>query len=343
MTRSLASTTLNRVTPPARRRSALATFALALGGLVALAPMAALAQDSNFPNRPVRIVIPTAPGGNMDLLARVVAEKLTTAWGQQVIVESRAGANTMLASTAVARSAPDGYTALFTISGFIQNLVLQASPPYQMSDFAPVSMVASFPIALAASTELPANNLTEMVALAKAKPNTLTYGSYGVGSSGHIIGEGLANLAGIKTTHVPYRGEAASFPDLVSNQIQLAYGSVGFYARQIPTGKVKLIAVASPQRLKDFPDVPTFAEAGYEGVNLAGWGGMFLPAGTPQPVVDKWVQEVRRIAAMPDVQKRILDMGFIPVGNSGSEFAQDLKDEIAKWGAVIRANNIKLE
>ncbi len=320
---------------PARRLAVAALGALCLAGTAA-------AQDA-FPSRPIRVLIPTAAGGNMDLLARTVAEKLQAAWGQQVIVESRAGANTVLATQAVAKSPADGYTALFTLSGFVQNLVLQANPPYKMTDFTPVSMVASFPIALAASTSMPANDLTEFVKAAKDKPGRMSFGSYGVGSSGHIIGQGLNKLAGIDVVHVPYKGEAASLPDLVSGQIQLAYGSVGFYARQVPTGKVKLIAVASPQRLKDFPTVPTFAEAGYGDVNLAGWGGLFLPAGTPAAVVEKWTQEVRRITAMPDVQKRILDMGFVPVGNSGPEFAKDLAAEIQKWGAVVRANNIKME
>ena len=324
---------------PSRRLAVL----LLAGAAGAFAAGGAAAQDAAFPSKPVRIVIPTAPGGNLDLLARVVAEKLQQAWGQQVLVESRAGANTVLATTAVAKSPADGYTAMFTISGFVQNLVLQAEPAYKLAEFAPVSMVASFPIALAGSATFAPDTLPQVVAAAKQKPGAFSFGSYGVGSSGHIIGQGLNKLAGIETTHVPYKGESATLPDLVSGQLQMAYGSVGFFARQVPTGKVKLIAVASPQRLKDFPGVPTFAEAGYADVNLAGWGGLFLPAGTPPAVLDKWVQEVRRIAQMPDVQKRIYDMGFIPVGNSGAEFAKDLGAEIEKWRAVVKANNIKLE
>jgi tripartite-type tricarboxylate transporter receptor subunit TctC len=324
------------MTPNTARRLAVVTLgALCLAGTAA-------AQES-FPSRPIRMLIPTTAGGNMDLLARTVAEKLQAAWGQQVIVESRAGANTMLATQAVAKSPADGYTALFTLSGLVQNLVLQPNPPYKLNDFVPVSMVASFPIVLAASTSLAANDIAEVVKAAKDKPGAMSFGSYGVGSSGHIIGQGLNKLAGIDMTHVPYKGEAASLPDLVSGQIQLAYGSVGFFARQVPTGKVKLVAVASPQRLKDFPTVPTFAEAGYAEVNLAGWGGLFLPAGTPPAVVEKWMQEVRRITAMPDVQKRIFDMGFLPVGNSGAEFTKELTAEIQKWSTVVRANNIKLE
>jgi tripartite-type tricarboxylate transporter receptor subunit TctC len=322
----------------AGRRAALVALGL-LGALTG----PALAQEGPFPNRAIRIVIPTAPGGNLDLLARVVAEKLQAAWGQQVIVESRAGANTTLATTYVAKSPAGGYTALFTLSGFVQNLVLQPNPAYKASDLAPVSLVASFPIALAANAAVPVKSLADVVKLAKDKPGSMSYGSYGLGSGGHIIGAGLNKAAGVDIAHVPYKGEAASFPDLVSGRIQLAYGSVGFYARQLSEGKVKLIAVASPTRLKDFPEVQTFAEAGYADINLAGWGALFLPAGTPQAVVDKWSQEVQRITQMPDVQKKIFDMGFIPVGNSSEEFARVIDNDIKRWGAVVKANDIKLE
>jgi len=316
-------------------------------GLVAAALFAAAAplawSQPAFPDKPVRIVIPTAPGGNLDALARVVAAKLTEAWGQQVIVESRPGANTILATTAVAKSPADGYTALFTISGFIQNLVLQANPQYKMGDLAPVSLVASFPIALAANAQLPANDFPSLVKLARQSPGKLTFGSYGMGSGGHLIGEGLNKAAGIQIKHAAYKGEAASFTDLVSGDIALAYGSVGFYANHLASGKVKLLAIASAQRLKSFPDVPTFAELGYPDVNLAGWGAMFLPANTPAPIVDRWVAEVRRIVAMPDVQQKIHAFGYEPVGNTNTEFAQFLQADLQRWTRIVRENNIRLE
>jgi tripartite-type tricarboxylate transporter receptor subunit TctC len=324
---------------PTLVRSAVLAFA----GLLAAGIASAQAPEAPYPSKLIRIVIPTAPGGTLDALARIIAEKMTASWGQQVIVESKAGANTVLATTFVAKSPPDGYTALFTISGFVQNLVLLPNPPYKAADFAPVSMVAVFPIALAATTSLPANTLQEVVKLARDKPDTLAYGSYGTGSSGHIIGEGLNKAAGIRLNHIPYKGEAASFPDLVSERLALAYGSVGFYANQLGTGKVKLIAVASPKRLKAFPDVPTFAEGGYPDVNLAGWGGVLLPAGTPPAIVDKFSNELRRIAALPDVQAKIVQMGYEVAGSTREEFAQSIASDIQKWGAIVKANNIKLE
>ena len=323
---------------PTSRRVVLGALAATVAGASPL-----VRAQQGFPNKPIRILIPTQAGGNVDALARILAGKLGDAWGQQVVVEPRPGANTMIATSAVAKSPPDGHTALFTISGFVQNLAMHANPQYKMSDLAPVSLIASFPIALAANAALAADDLPSLVRLAKQSPGKLTFGSYGVGSAGHLIGEGLNKAAGIDIKHVAYKGEAASFPDLVSGAIELAYGSVGFYANQLSAGKVKLVAVASPQRLKNYPNLPTFGEAGYSDINLPGWGAMFLPAGTPQPIVDRYVQEIRKIVQMPDVQARIYAMGFEPVGNSNTEFAQQLQSDVQRWGKVARENNIRLE
>lgn len=320
-----------------------ATRRTLMAGALALATMPTAWSQAAFPSKPVRILIPTAPGGNLDALARVIAAKMTESWGQQVIVDSRPGANTILATMAVAKAPADGYTALFTISGFVQNLVLQANPPYKMADLAPVSMVASFPIALAANAALPADDLPGLIKLAKQQPDKLSFGSYGMGSGAHMIGEGLNKAAGIRIKHVAYKGEAASFVDLVSGDIGLAYGSVGFYANQLSAGKVKLIAMAATQRLKTFPNVPTFAELGYPDLNLPGWGAMFLPAGTPAPIVDKYVQEIRRIVALPDVQARIFAFGYEPAANTNTEFAQFLQTDLQRWAKIARENNIKLE
>ncbi len=324
---------------PASALCRLTTAAL----LLAAFPFSAAFAQEKFPSRVVRIVIPTASGGNVDLLARAIGEKLSERWKQPVIVEAKPGANTTLATLEVARGKADGYTLLFTISGLVQNLVLQPNPPYKLSDLAPVTMVALFPIALAANSAFPAKTLGELVEQAKAKPNTISYGSYGTGSGGHIIGEGLNRAAGIDLQHIPYKGEAASLPDLLSGRIALAYGSTGFYARQMSTNSIRLLAVAAPKRLKNFPDVPTFAEAGYPDINLSGWGGLFLPAGTPADIVKEVTQQVRQIVAMPDIQAKIYDMGFEPVGNSDAEFAQALTAEIEKWRAIVKDSNIKLE
>lgn len=320
---------------PHRRTLIAVTAALLLGAT-------AHAADK-YPSKPIRFVIPTAPGGNLDLLARIVAEKMSQSWGQSVIVEPRPGANTILATTTVARSQPDGYTALFTISGFAQNLVLQPNPQYKAEDFAPVSMIASFPIVLAARADLPANDLAGVVKLAKASPDKLSFGSYGVGSSAHVIGEGLNKAAGMRIKHVAYKGEAAAFPDLINGSIDLAYGSVGFYGRQLSGGRVKIIAMANPNRIKSYPDVPTLAEAGYPEVNLPGWGGVLLPAGTPADIVNKLSKEIQRITNLPDVQAKILEMGFVPVGSSSADFSKQISSDIQQWGKIVRENDIKVQ
>ena len=317
--------------------------ALILAALTVLAAPAAVAQDAVFPNRPIRIITPTAAGGNIDILARSMAEKLSAAWGQGVVVEPRPGANGMIAASTVAKAPADGYTVLFSHSALVQNLLLQPNPPYKLADLTPVSMLALFPIAYGVNTSLGVNSLQELIALAKAKPKTLSFGSYGTGSGAHVIGAALNRAAGIDLTHVPYKGEVPAVTDMMSGQVSSAYGSVGYMARQIGSGKVKLLAVASAQRLKNFPDVPTFGEAGFPALNLPGWGGLFLPAGTPAAIVAKFNAEVVKAVAAPDISDKINGMGFVPVGNSAEAFGASIKTEFEKWDSAIRENQIKLE
>ena len=262
-----------------------------LAGLALLLTAAPGAAQDVFPSRPIRIITPTAAGGNIDIMARALAEKLAAAWGQGVVVEPRPGANGMLAASAVAKAAPDGYTVLFSHSALVQNLLLQPNPPYKLAELTPVSMLALFPIAYGVNPSLGVGSLAELIALAKAKPRTLSFGSYGTGSGGHVIGAALNRAAGIDLTHVPYKGEVPAVTDMMSGQVSSAYGSVGYMARQLGTGKVRLLAVASQARLKNFPDLPTFAEAGFPALNLPGWGGLFLPAERILPLVGSVTDE----------------------------------------------------
>jgi len=304
----------------------------------------ALAQDAaGFPNRPIKIITPTAAGGNIDILARTLAEKLGAAWGQGVVVEPRPGANGMLAAAAVAKAPPDGYTVLFSHSALVQNLLLQPNPPYRLAELAPVSMLALFPIAYGVNTSLGVGSLQELIALARARPRTLSFGSYGTGSGAHVIGAGLNRAAGIDLTHVPYKGEVPAVTDMLSGQVSSAYGSVGYMARQLSGGKVRLLAVASLARLKNFPDLPTFAEAGFPSLNLPGWGGIFLPAGTPPEIVARFNAEIVKAVRMADVVAKIDGMGFVPVGNSAEAFGTSIKSEFEKWEVAIRENQIKLD
>ena len=302
------------------------------------------AQDATtYPNRPIRIVTPTAAGGNIDIMARALAEKLSAAWGQGVVVDPRPGANGMIAASTVAKSPADGYTILFSHSALVQNLLLQPNPPYKLADLTPVTMLALFPIAYGVNPALGVNSLAELIALAKAKPRTLSFGSYGTGSGAHVIGAALNRAAGIDLTHVPYKGEVPAVTDMMSGQVSSAYGSVGYMARQVASGKVKLLVVASQARLKNFPDLPTFTEAGFPALNLPGWGGLFLPVGTPAAIVARLNTETVKALGLPDVSEKINAMGFVTVGSSAETFAASIKSEFDKWETAIRENQIKLD
>ena len=325
-----------------KRARAATQLVLALATMLAAAGGAA--QDAaSFPARPLRIITPTAAGGNIDILARALAEKLAAAWGQGVIVEPRPGANGMIAAAAVAKAPPDGYSALFSHSALVQNLLLQPNPPYKLADLAAVSMLALFPIAYGVNSSLGVNSLQELIALARAKPRTLSFGSYGTGSGAHVIGAALNRAAGIDLTHVPYKGEVPAVTDMLSGQVSSAYGSVGYMARHLGGGKLKLLAVASLARLKNFPDLPTFAEAGFPALNLPGWGGIFLPAATPPEIVAKFNVEIVKAVRSADLAEKINGMGFVPVGNSTDAFSASIKSEFEKWETAIRDNQIRLD
>lgn len=320
----------------------VAVLAFAAGMMLGL-PRTAAAQAGEFPNRAIKLMVQTAPGGSADSTARIIADGLTKAWGQPVVVENRAGANGMLATQALTKAAPDGHTIYMALSSIVQNLLLQPNPGYRMEELTPVSMVAILPIALAAGTQVPANNLAELIAMAKQKPGSVSYGSYGVGSGAHVIGSVLNKKAGVDMTHIAYKGETNSFADLVNGQVTTAWGSAGFYANHLSGGKVKLLAVASPHRLKALPNVPTLGEAGYPDANLPGFTGLFLPAGTPPAIANKYSQAVAKILETPEAQTKLLSFGWEPMTNTPEAFKKQLDDEILKWSTAIRENNIKLQ
>jgi len=329
---------MTRPTFPRRRVLPAIAAALALCGAGS-----ALAQEAAFPNKPVRLMLATAPGGATDILARMIADKLSGTWGQTVLVEQRVGANGMIAAAALAKAAPDGHTAYLSISSMVQNVLLRPNPGYKMEEMAPVTLVATIPIAFAVSSSLNINSVADLVKYAKSKPNGITYGTSGTGSGSHLVGAALAGAAGFQATHVPYKGEVSSLADLLSEQLTVGYGSTGFYAAQEASGKVKVLAVTGPKRVARYPHIPTLAEAGFPGTNLPGWYGLFLPAGTPKAVVQKFSDEVRRVIAMPDVQAKIHEVGFVPVGNSSDEFSRYIASEMEVWSKVIKENNIKVD
>ncbi|MGE0333253.1 MAG: Bug family tripartite tricarboxylate transporter substrate binding protein [Ramlibacter sp.] len=318
------------------RRQALAT-GLAVAGAGWLP--GAQAQGT-YPSGVIKFIIPTAVGGGYDIMMRVIGQKLTEAWGQPCIVEARTGASGSLAAQAVAKAAPDGQTLMVGYSALVSNQLLQKAPGYKLADFVPVSMLTISPIALGVRESLGVKSLKELIALAKSKPGRLSYGSYGPGSGGHFVGEQLKVAAGVHITHLPYRGEAPAIQDLLSEQIDMAIVTVGGVTRY--PGKIRPLAVCSPSRFPLYPDIPTFAQSGYPAVDMAGWGGLFAPAGTPPAVVAKIAAEVNRIIKLPDVSAKILELGFEPVGWAPDRVNKFMSEQLASTKKLVDAGRIQL-
>jgi tripartite-type tricarboxylate transporter receptor subunit TctC len=320
------------------RRSTLVGICLAC----LVSPM--WAQDAaTFPNKPIRLVIPTQAGGAMDAMARAIAEKMAEAWKQPVVVDNRAGGNGAIAYGAVAKAAPDGYTVGLTLSSLAQTLLLSKAAPYSLAEFTPVSLVAMLPNGFAVAKDVPAANVQQFVEWARKQPGGVDYGTAGAGSSGNIMGGTLAQSANVKFVHVPFKGEAPAIQAVVGGQLRAMFGATGSLATQAKAGNMKLLAVALPNRLRDYPDVPTFAEAGFPNVNLSGWSVAVVPAGTPKGIVDKLSAEITRIVRLPDVSARILGFGFQPEGGGSESARRFVDDEMVRWGAAIKASGVTIE
>jgi tripartite-type tricarboxylate transporter receptor subunit TctC len=312
---------------------------VASGGAALLgAPM--LRAQATYPNAPLRIVITVPAGGGHDAMMRLVGQKITENSGQPCIVESKPGASGAIAAAHVARSPADGHTMLLTNSNFLSMTILQPNPGYKVSDFSPVSMQVLTPIAIGVRSGLNVNTIQEWVALAKRQPGKLTYGSYGQGSGGHFVGEQLNAAAGIDTTHVPYKGEAPAIQDLLGGQIDAVIASLGGASRH--PGKIKALAIASPSRFPIYTDVPTFAESGLPDVNMPGWGGVFLPAATPKAVAERLSAELNRVIMLPDVQAKMLDLGFESVGWGADKLQAFLNEQLVKTRRLVESGRVKL-
>lgn len=316
------------------------TLAAALGSLGAGVLPRAQAQTQPFPSQVIKFVIPTPAGGGHDTMMRIIGQKLTDAWGQPCIVESRSGASGAIAAATVSQAPADGYTVLIGYSALLSNTVLMPKPGYRLEDLQPVGMLALTPIAFGVRESLPASTLKQYVALAKTRPGKLSYGSYGPGSGGHFVGELFNMAAGIDTVHVPYKGEPPALQDLIGGQIDAAVASVGGLSRY--PGKIKPLAVASATRFPSYPDVPTFAELGYPEVDMPGWGAAFVPAKTPKAIVDKLNTEMGRILVMPDVRAKLLELGFEPAPWSPDKTRRFMKDQLALTQKLIDAGRVKL-
>jgi len=296
------------------------------------------AQD--YPSRPVKIVVPFPAGGSNDIIARILAQKLGERTGQTFLIENRGGAGGNIGADAVATSEPDGYTLLLTAPPPLTiNAALYKNLPYDPAKaFAPVSLLASVPIVLAVHPSVEANNVRELIALAKAKPGTLNFGSSGNGSTNHLAGELLKSMTGINIVHLPYRGAAPAMNDLIAGHIPMMFDNIPAVLPQVQAKTIKAIAVAGAKRATALPDVPTVAESGVPDFEASAWFGLVAPAKTPAPVLAKLEREVDAILKMPDVQKRFTELGAEPSSISGAAFGGFLADETAKWTKIIQSS-----
>jgi tripartite-type tricarboxylate transporter receptor subunit TctC len=305
---------------------------------------AATAFAQQYPTKPVRLIVPFAPGGPADITARIVGQKLSEAWGQPFVVENRTGATGTIGAEYVARSAPDGYTVLVNASAHVIAPHMFNKLTFDpLKDFTPVTVVLTSPLLLTVTRTLPARSVKDLVALAKAHPGELSFGSSGQGSSTHLTAELLQSIAGIKMTHIPYKGQGQVIADVIAGQVQLVFLSPPAAKQYIDAGRLRALAITSEQRFSQLPDVPTFAESGYKDLVTGSWYAVWVPAKTPDAIVSRLNSELVRIINTPDVRNRIVELGGVPVGNSVAEFDAFQKAESARWAKIIRASGAKLE
>jgi len=298
-----------------------------------------------YPAKPVRIVVPFAAGGALDVVGRVIGARLAESWSRQVVIDNRLGAAGNIGAEYVAKSAPDGYTLLMSsVTTQAINMTLLAKPPYDfVRDYAPIALVASAPLGLIVHPALPAKTVREFVALARARPGELNYFSSGTGSGTHMAAALFDQMAGVRTTHVPYKGGAQGITDLLSGEVQFAFSTIGLAQAHVQSGRLRMLAVSSPRRYSRLPDVPTIAESGVKGYEAAQWYGVVAPAGTPSPVIAKLSTEITAIVAQPDVAERFYSQGIEPVRSTPDEFAAFIRASVAKYAKIVKATGVKPE
>jgi len=322
---------------PTRRRTlkSLAAFGLA--------PALAVAQDA-WPSKTIKIIVPFAAGGTSDALARLLGQKLQDVLKQTVVVENRAGAGGVIGADVVAKSPPDGYTLLLgTIASHAINPALQPKMPYDATkDFAPVFFVGNIANVLLVGAQQPMKNVKELVAAAKAKPGTLAYGTPGAGSSQHLSGEKFALDAGVELIHVPYKGSGPSVQDLIAGQIPMSFDTALTALPFITSGKIRALAVTTAKRAKVLPDVPTLAESGLKGFDVASWQAIFAPAGTPPAIVKRLNDELTKIVAQTEVAARLYTMGVENVPMTPAQFGDFQRAEVTKWAKIVKDGKVRI-
>ena len=311
------------------------------GAFAAALPFAARAQD--YPNRPIRIIVPSAPGGGADSNARTMAAAMSQILGQSIVVENKPGGSGIISDMAVVQSKPDGYTVLMEIFSFAVNPALRKLPFDPVKDLAPVSQVLNMANVLVVPISAPYQNLQEFLAYARANPGKLTYASYGNGGTAHLAGEMLARDAKIDWLHVPYKGGAPAVADLLAGQVSAYFANPISGIPFVKSGKLRALAVTSRKRLEVLPDVPTFIESGFKDFEVVEWNGMLVPAQTPPEIINRLYAAVVEALKDPEVHDRLVRAGIEPVGNTPQEFAAFLQEQFTRWDGLVKSNNIRVE
>ena len=312
--------------------------------VVLISMLSAAAHAQGFPNKPVKLVVPYPPGGPTDIVARVVGQKLSEQTGQQFIVDNRAGAGGNIGAEAVARSPADGYTLLVATTAHAINMSLFRKLGYNtLKDFAPVSPLTHGPLVIVANPALPAQNVRELIALARAKPGAINFASSGNGQSTHLSGELFNAMAGVKMTHVPYKGSSPALTDVMGGQASLMFDTMLSAMPFVKSGKLKALAVTSAKRSPAAPDLPTVAESGLPGYETIAWNGIVAPTGTPKEVIARLSAELKRALEMPEVREKFAAQGFAAAWSTPEEFAAFLKAEVDKWAPVVKASGATID
>lgn len=314
-------------------------------GCMAVAGQAGAQGADHYPTKPITYVVPFAAGGTTDLLGRLIGQRMSQVLGQSVVVENRAGAGGNIGSDYVAKAPADGYTLLGgTISSHAINVSLYPKMPYDpVKNFQPIALIGTLPNVLVVNANSPWKSVQDVVAAAKAKPGTVNFGSSGNGTSQHLAAELFANMAGLKMTHVPYKGSSQAVQALLGSQVDLVFENSVAAMPMIQSGKFRALATTGAKRAAELPDVPTMAESGLKGYEIVSWQAIFAPAGTPKPIVDKLSTEIGKIIHQPDVRARLASMGVEPSGAGPAELGNFQKSEVAKWANLIKVANIHLE
>jgi tripartite-type tricarboxylate transporter receptor subunit TctC len=310
--------------------------------LLSFSLIAGIVQAQNYPGKTVRLIVPFAAGGSTDVIARVLAPKLSEAWGQQVIVDNRPGGNTTIGTDIVAKSAPDGHTLLVTPAPFTVVPSVMTKLPYDPAkDFEPITLINTTPMGLVVHPGVPAKNLKELIALAKTRPGQMNFGSSGSGGVPHLSGELLNTMAGLKIIHVPYKGNAPALADLVGGHVDMAFNGLTSVMPFIKSGRLRVLGVTSIGRTAALPEVPTFDEQGLKGFQAVAWNGLSAPARTPKDAIARIQETSSRIVKSPELAEQLKRDGSDPVGSSTAEFVAHLRDEVVKWKKVLDRAGIK--